>query len=112
MNACDACTAGGHVTFSASSETRAGDWKCVRLDVADNGCGIPEANRQGIFDPFFTTKKRGHGTGLGLTVAAQIVRNHGAQLELNSDEGRGTQVTVFWPLAGNNVTEPMNEHAA
>lgn len=110
MNACDACTAGGHVTVSAEPATAAAGWSCVRFEVADDGCGIPPEQRQGIFDPFFTTKKRGQGTGLGLTVAAQIVRNHGGELELESEVGRGTRIIVFWPLSGRPALEAADEH--
>ncbi len=52
-----------------------------------------------MFDPFFTTKKRGKGTGLGLSMAEQIVRNHGGEIDLDSAAGRGTRVTLKWPLA-------------
>jgi signal transduction histidine kinase len=71
----------------------------VRLEIVDDGCGIPEESRHQVFDPFFTTKKRGTGTGLGLAIAAQIVRNHGGEIELDSEPGRGTCVTLLWPTA-------------
>jgi two-component system, NtrC family, sensor histidine kinase HydH len=104
MNACDACSEGGNVTLSAAPSQGAGGWPCVRLCVSDDGCGIPEDHMPGVFDPFFTTKKRGQGTGLGLTVAAHIVRNHGGQIELESEVGRGTRVVVLWPVvAGQRV---------
>jgi two-component system, NtrC family, sensor histidine kinase HydH len=57
----------------------------------------PPQHLNAIFDPFFTTKKRGEGTGLGLTIVAGIVRNHGGQINLASNAGEGTSVTVRWP---------------
>jgi signal transduction histidine kinase len=94
MNAFDACDRGGHVVVRA----RQLDQAC-RLEVADNGCGIPRAIRNQIFDPFFTTKKRGLGTGLGLAVVDQLVRGQGAEIEVDSEPGRGTVVRLFWPAA-------------
>ncbi|MBI2895743.1 MAG: PAS domain-containing protein [Deltaproteobacteria bacterium] len=95
MNALDACASGGRVTISALG----GQDGTVRLVVADTGCGIGQESLNQVFDPFFTTKKRGQGTGLGLTIAAQIVRNHGGQIELESEPGQGTRVSLLWPAA-------------
>ncbi|MEW5854840.1 MAG: ATP-binding protein [Myxococcota bacterium] len=99
MNALDACQPGGKVRISAQADERRDEagWSHLRIMVVDNGCGVPENLRAQVFDPFFTTKKRGQGTGLGLTIAAQIVRNHGGQIELDSTLGHGTTVTVRWP---------------
>ncbi|HEX6838604.1 MAG TPA: ATP-binding protein, partial [Polyangia bacterium] len=94
MNACDACAAGGHVTARAL----AGDDGVV-LEVADDGSGIAAEHLPSVLDPFFTTKKRGQGTGLGLTIAADIVKNHGGSLAIDSAPGRGTTVRVVWPAA-------------
>jgi signal transduction histidine kinase len=94
MNALDACGRGGRVALRAR---RAG--AAVVLEVDDDGCGIPRADRPRVFDPFFTTKKRGQGTGLGLSVVDQLVRGHGASLELDSEPGRGTTVRMTWPAA-------------
>jgi signal transduction histidine kinase len=69
----------------------------VEFSVVDHGCGIAPEQMNAVFDPFFTTKKRGEGTGLGLTIASGIVRNHGGQLNLSSRPGEGTTVTVRWP---------------
>jgi two-component system sensor histidine kinase HydH len=97
LNAIQACSAGGRVVLRARADESA---KAAIIEVADDGVGIPEELRHRVFDPFFTTKKRGKGTGLGLTVAAQIVRNHGGEIDLDSMVGTGTTVTVSWPLAG------------
>jgi signal transduction histidine kinase len=95
-NSCDSCAAQGHITIRARRD-RGSLWSRVCLEVEDDGCGIPPAEQVRIFDPFFTTKKRGQGTGLGLTVAAQIVRNHGGEISVNSDGRRGTRMVVLWP---------------
>jgi signal transduction histidine kinase len=99
MNACDAEPGGGHVTIRARPEPPAepATWQRVRLDVVDDGGGILPEHLDQVFDPFFTTKKPGTGTGLGLAIAAQIVRNHGGEIDLESTPGSGTCVTVWWP---------------
>ena len=107
LNACDACGTGGSVRLTAEAPdgSSSGAWGFVTLTVRDDGCGIPQESLNQVFDPFFTTKKRGQGTGLGLTVVAQVVRNHGGRVELESEPGRGTCVTLLWPADGPVVTE-------
>ncbi|PTL84944.1 nitrogen regulation protein NR(II) [Vitiosangium sp. GDMCC 1.1324] len=99
LNACDACEPGGTVRLAAHVEApgEPGALSGVRVTVRDDGCGIPPESLNRVFDPFFTTKKRGQGTGLGLTMVAQIVRNHGGRIELESEPGQGTCVTLWWP---------------
>ncbi|GMU06206.1 ATP-binding protein [Corallococcus caeni] len=101
LNACDACTAGGHVRLSARAcaAADAGAVEQVEIRVQDDGRGIAPEHLHQVFDPFFTTKKRGQGTGLGLSVVAQVVRNHGGQVGVDSEPGRGTVVTLRWPVA-------------
>jgi len=94
MNACDACEPGAMVSVSVKRGATAG---VLLWTIQDSGCGIAPMDLRAVFDPFFTTKKRGEGTGLGLTVAANIVRNHGAQVSLGSALGEGTTVTLLWP---------------
>jgi signal transduction histidine kinase len=95
MNAVDACAPGGHVVARAASAESGG----VLLTISDDGCGIPREQLGAVLDPFFTTKKRGQGTGLGLTIAADIARNHGGALAIESEVGRGTTVRVTLPAA-------------
>jgi signal transduction histidine kinase len=69
----------------------------VRLDVVDDGVGIPPENRDKIFSPFFTTKPPGQGTGLGLAICHGIVSAHGGEVLVESEVGRGTRISVALP---------------
>jgi signal transduction histidine kinase len=93
LNACDASAPGGRLRLAA----RTGPDGMVRIEIADHGTGIPPEHLNAVFDPFFTTKQRGEGTGLGLPIAASIVRNHGGHIDLASQPGEGTTATVLWP---------------
>ncbi|MCS6815241.1 MAG: PAS domain-containing protein, partial [Cyanobacteria bacterium] len=71
----------------------------IRIQIADNGLGIPEQARQRLFDPFFTTKPVGKGTGLGLSISYQIItEKHGGRLYCTSEPGKGTTFTIEIPL--------------
>ena len=70
----------------------------VEMAVEDNGPGIPEAIKDKIFQPFFTTKPTGQGTGLGLSLAYDIVKAHGGNLEVQSTEGDGSAFIIKLPL--------------
>jgi len=94
LNACDASPDGSRITVAAR---QAGAF--LQIDVEDQGCGIAPEHLHAIFDPFFTTKKRGEGTGLGLTIVASVVRNHGGEIHVASTPEKGTKVTMRWPIA-------------
>ena len=66
--------------------------------MKDNGNGIPKAALKNIFDPFFTTKPTGQGTGLGLSMSYDIIKNHGGQLNVNTTEGEFTEFTITLPI--------------
>jgi signal transduction histidine kinase len=72
-----------------------GGW--VELEVTDNGPGVPEHLRERVFDPFFTTKSPDQGTGLGLSLAFDIAREHGGVLEERSRRGRGATFVLRLP---------------
>jgi signal transduction histidine kinase len=70
----------------------------VALAVTDTGHGIPAERRRQVFEPFYSGKP--NGTGLGLTIAERIVAAHGGRIEIDSAPGRGTRVTMLFPLDG------------
>ncbi len=71
---------------------------CLCLRVADNGKGIPEALLPRVFEPFFTTRDVGEGTGLGLAMVYGAVHMHHGVIDLQSEEGKGTTVSIYLPL--------------
>ena len=78
----------------------------VEISISDNGCGIPEENREKIFSPFFTTKRQ--GTGLGLNISKKIIEDHeGGSITLESEERKGTTFKVTLPNVG---AEKDDEH--
>jgi signal transduction histidine kinase len=70
----------------------------ILISVKDNGPGIPDSIKTKIFQPFFTTKPTGQGTGLGLSLSYDIVKAHGGEINVESEEGKGTQFTIQIPL--------------
>lgn len=83
------------LTITAVSEPACG---AVLLQVSDTGHGIDAGNLARVFDPFFTTRGVGEGTGLGLSIVYGIVRDHGGQVWVNSDLGKGTRFTIRLPV--------------
>lgn len=69
----------------------------IKIDVIDNGPGIPGEHLNQVFDPFFTTKKEGEGTGLGLSVSYNIIKKNGGRMEVQSKPGQGACFSVFLP---------------
>ena len=74
----------------------------VMLTLADEGAGIAPEHIPRLTDPFFTTKRESGGTGLGLSVSATIVKEHGGSLQFNSAPGAGTTVTLTFPECKRN----------
>jgi signal transduction histidine kinase len=95
FNAIEAMPEGG--TLSIRFELDEVEGKAV-VNIMDTGIGIPESEMDHIFDPFFTTKQEGEGTGMGLSIVHGIVRNHGGNVHVNSQEGAGTNFAVVFPV--------------
>ena len=103
-NACQAMNGRGKLTLRTRIETsfhivsaRHGSAKFIRVEVEDDGPGIPAEHLSQIFDPFFTTKSR--GTGLGLAISQRIVSEHGGSLRASAPPGGGTVMTLSLPVA-------------
>jgi len=98
-NAADACQQpGGVITVATRHE---GDR--VAVSIRDSGVGIKPEKMDMIFQPFYTTKPEAKGTGLGLPVCYGIVKEHGGEIEVQSQPGEGTICTVWLPLSGPNI---------
>jgi len=90
LNSIEAIAGDGSITISTCAENGS-----LRIVIKDTGQGIPKKDLGRIFDPFYTTKPR--GTGLGLSIVHSIVHEHGGRVNIHSDTGRGTVVTVQVP---------------
>jgi two-component system NtrC family sensor kinase len=93
-NAIDAIGKEGQVVVVSSCSA-----SHIRVDVADNGPGIPESKLKRIFDPFFTTKEAGKGTGLGLWVSYSIMEKMDGTISVKSQVGQGATFTVEIPIS-------------
>ena len=104
VNARDAMPAGGVVTLETEAVTLEPGGSLepgayARLVVGDTGEGIDPGLRSKIFEPFFTTKAPGIGTGLGLAMVQGVVEQSGGSVQLESEPGRGTRVSLVLPFA-------------
>ncbi len=103
-NALDALGSDSNVHDPTVSVSTALKGSRVEVRIADNGPGIPDEIRTRIFDPFFTTKPSGSGTGLGLSLAYDIVsKGHGGSLELLSDDRPGATFVITLPLTAGAI---------
>ena len=71
----------------------------IEIRIRDNGAGIPHHILDKIFQPFFTTKPTGQGTGLGLSLAYDIVKAHNGDLSVKSEEGKGSEFIIQLPVS-------------
>lgn len=94
INASEAVSDNGEIMI----RTKNTDSRTVRIEVSDNGSGISPEDIPHIFEPFFTTKHNASGIGLGLSIVHGIVQNHNGKIEVISEVGRGTTISIIIPL--------------
>ncbi len=109
LNALQAMPDGGTLTVQSTAATlRAGNKyrlppaPYVRITFEDTGTGIQRKDLEKVFDPYFTTKET--GTGLGLSTTHSIISKHGGSIDIGSEPGRGTCVTVLLPISPESCT--------
>lgn len=73
------------------------NYKEIIIEFHDNGCGMTEEVKSKIFEPFFTTKPIGEGTGMGMAISYGIIERHNGKIEIKSQEGKGSTITILLP---------------
>jgi len=94
VNATEAVLENGEIVISTSNP----DIDTVRIEISDNGIGIPEDDIPQIFQPFFSTKHDTSGIGLGLAIVHGIVKSHNGKIDVKTELGRGTTISISLPL--------------
>ncbi len=105
INAVDAIEGNGAISLSISDAD-----EDVLIEIKDTGCGMPESIRAKCLDPFYSTKGK-LGTGLGLSIVAGVVKRHGGAIEIHSEEGTGSTVSIHLPAVEARLVEPAPKAA-
>ncbi len=92
VNACQAIEDKGTITIKTGMENA-----MVKVEISDTGCGIPEDVIKKVFDQFYTTKPVGKGTGIGLSISLDIMREQKGDISVTSSEGKGTTFIITFP---------------
>ena len=120
-NARDAMPDGGRLRITVARAAAEGDrvsqgpggpGAYIRLSVQDTGVGMTDEVKARMFDPFFTTKPPGKGSGLGLAMTYGLVKQQDGFIEVDTTPGRGTTMSLYFPLAENGTAAASPGHAA
>ena len=101
QNSLEALGSGGNIEIAV--ENRGSE---AQVQIRDNGPGIKSEERQHTFDPFYSARQAGRGLGLGLCKAWRIIGNHAGRIDIDSQPGQGTAVTVFLPIRASQAAGP------
>jgi two-component system, NtrC family, sensor kinase len=108
-NSLDAMPEGGKLHIATGVELgKTGKPFRVVVDFKDTGSGMTSEVMSRIFDPLYTTKERGHGTGLGLVIVSQIISEHGASIEVESELGKGTRFRLAFSAIPNELSKDVD----
>jgi two-component system NtrC family sensor kinase len=99
VNSTEAINEHGEITIRTSNP----EPDKIKVEIIDNGQGIAKRDIQHIFEPFFSTKHNVSGIGLGLSIVYGIVENHNGRIEVDSEIGKGTTMSIHFPLAESKV---------
>lgn len=105
-NASDAMSHGGVLTISIRQELSGKP--CIAIDIRDDGAGIHPDDLGRVMEPFYTTKPEGKGTGLGLSICRRIVHENMGSITIASELGRGTTVSIRFPISLSDLTLERN----
>jgi len=97
VNASEAVTENGEVLIKTTNP----DPAHIKVDISDNGVGIAADDKPHIFEPFFSAKQKASGIGLGLAIVHGIVQSHKGKIEIESELGEGTTLSIILPLVKN-----------
>jgi signal transduction histidine kinase len=112
-NARDAMPKGGTLTLKAENTVLQDGERVegIAVSITDTGQGMPREVLARVFEPFFTTKEVGKGTGLGLAQVYGFAQQAGGSVDIRSEEGRGTTVTLYLPRTRTEVVDGAREAA-
>jgi len=97
LNASEAVFENGEITIRTCNP----DLNSIRIDISDNGVGIAPEDLPHIFEPFFSAKEKASGIGLGLSIVHGIIHSHDGKIDVASESGKGTTISITLPLKEN-----------